>query len=93
MIRIEDNLKYSVLPFLIHPLSEPREQVQFCQNLIANLFEKGDSPSTKEFPDIQIGRQFLDHYFKTIVVSHHNMESTQLKSDHQCISRQISHSN
>ena len=35
--------------FLINPLAETRGQVQFGQNLIANLFEKGDSPCTKEF--------------------------------------------
>ena len=38
--------------------------IEFCQNLIANLFEKGKSPCTKKFPDIKINRQFLDHYLK-----------------------------
>ena len=56
----------SILPFLIHPQVEAREQVQFCQNLIVNLFEKGDSPCTKKFPDVKIKRQLLDPYLKDI---------------------------
>ena len=55
-----------MLPFLIHPLTEAREQVQFCQNLIANLFEKGESPCIREFPDVKIKRQLLDYYLKSI---------------------------
>ena len=66
MIRSEDNLEKSVLSFLINPLTEPRGQVQFCQNLIANLFEKGESPCTREFPDVKIKRQLFDHYLKSI---------------------------
>ena len=66
MIRIEDNAENSVLPLLISPLTEPRGQIKFCQNLIANLFEKGESPCTKEFPDVKIKRQLLDHYLKGI---------------------------
>ena len=62
MTRKEDDLEKSLLPFLIHPLTEPRGQVQFCQNLIANLFEKVESPGTREFPDIKIKRQLLHHY-------------------------------
>ena len=35
----------SILPFFIKPLNDPfRGQVQFCHNLIVNLFEKGVSP-------------------------------------------------
>ena len=44
MIRNEDNPKDSVPPILIHPLTEARGQVQICQCLIANLFDKGESP-------------------------------------------------
>ena len=64
MIRNEDNPENSVLPFLISPLVEPRGQIDFCQNLIANLFKKGESPCTKEFPDVKIKRKLLDHYLK-----------------------------
>ena len=66
MIRNEDNLEDSVLPFLKHPLNEPRGQIQFCQNLIVNLFDKGDSPCTKELPHVKIRRQLLDPYLKSI---------------------------
>ena len=66
MIRNYDNLEDSVLTFLIDSLTDAREQVHFCQNLIANLFEKGESPCTKEFPDVKIKRQHLDHYLKGI---------------------------
>ena len=86
MIRNEDNPENSVLPIVISPLTEPRRQVQFCQNLITNLFEKGERPCTKKIPGVKIKRQFLDQYLKGIyVVAHHNMESTQKKSDHQMI--------
>ena len=54
MIQTEDNPDNSVLLFLISPLTEPRGQIEFCQILIANLFEMGESPCTKEFPDIKI---------------------------------------
>ena len=40
--------------------------MEFCQNLIANLFEKGESPRTKKFPDVKIKRQLLDPYLKGI---------------------------
>ena len=66
MIHSEDNVENSVLPFLIHLLSGPRGQVQFCQNLIAILIEKGENPSTREFPDVKIKRQLLDHYLEGI---------------------------
>ena len=49
MIQNEDNPENSKLPFLISPLSEPRGQIEFCKNLIANLFKKGDSPCKKNF--------------------------------------------
>ena len=37
-----------------------------CQSLIANLFERGVSPCTAEFPEVKIKRQILDHYLKGI---------------------------
>ena len=55
-----------VLPFLISPLSEPRGQKEFCKNLIANLFEKGENPCTEKLPDVKMKRQLLDHYLKGI---------------------------
>ena len=66
MIRNKENLEDSALPFLIHPQAEARGQVQFCRNLIANLFEKGDSPCRKEFTDVNIKRQLLDYYLEGI---------------------------
>ena len=49
---------------MINPLAEDRGQVQFFRNLIANLFEKGDSPCKREFPEVKIKSQLLDHYLK-----------------------------
>ena len=67
MIRNEENREENFfLPFLVNPLAEARGQVQLCQNLIANLFEKGDIPCTKKFPDVKIKRQLFDHYLKGI---------------------------
>ena len=67
MIQNEKNLEEnSILLFLIHPQAEGRGQVQFCQKLFVDLFEKGDSPCTKEFPDVKIKRQLFDHYLKDI---------------------------
>ena len=41
------------LPFVIHPKSDPaRGKVQFCHNLIVNMFDKGISPCKQEFPEI-----------------------------------------
>ena len=56
MIQNEENLEDSTLPFLIHSQAGDRGKVQFCQNLIINLFEKGSSPCTKDFPDVKIKR-------------------------------------
>ena len=50
MIQNEDNLEDSVVPFLIHPLTEARGQVQFCQKLIPILFEKEKVHAQKNFP-------------------------------------------
>ena len=42
----------SILLFSIHSQKDPaRGQVQFCNNLIVNLFEKGNSPCKQEFPE------------------------------------------
>ena len=66
LIQNEDNSENSVLPFLISLLSEPRGKLKFRKNLIANLFEKGESPCTREFLDVKIKRQLLDHYIEGI---------------------------
>ena len=50
MIQNEDKHENSKLPFLISPLTKSRGQIEFCQNLNINLFEKGESPCIKEFP-------------------------------------------
>ena len=57
----------SILFLAIHPQSDSaRGPVQFCHNLIANVFDKGNSPCTQEFTEIRIKRQTLDHYIKGI---------------------------
>ena len=67
MIQSEESQdENSVFPFLINSLTDYRRQIQFCQNLIANLFERGNSPRTTEFPDVKIKRQILDHYLEGI---------------------------
>ena len=60
---------YSILTFLINSLSDDRGQIQFfSQNLIANLFEKGISPCTAEFPEVKVKRKIIDHYLKGYVI-------------------------
>ena len=66
MIRNEENLEDSTLPILIPPSAESRGQIQFCQNLIVNLFEKGDSPCNKDLREVKIKRQLNDQYLKVI---------------------------
>ena len=39
-----------IISFFVNPLTDDRGQTQFCENLIANLFERGNSPCTTEFP-------------------------------------------
>ena len=56
----------SVFPFLINSRTDDRGQVQFCNNLTANLFEQGISPCRAEFPETNIERQVVDHYVKGI---------------------------
>ena len=82
MIRNEDNPKNSFFPFLIYLLIEARGQIQFCQNLIAKFFEKGESPCTREFPDGKIKRQLLDHYLKRIcsLTSRYGIYTTEIRS-------------
>ena len=82
MIQNEGNIEESVLPFLIHPLTDARGQVHFCRNLIANLFEKRDIPYTREFPDEKIKRQLLDHYLKSIcsLTSQSGIYTVEIKS-------------
>ena len=83
MIRKEDNPEKSALPFLISPLTENRRQIGFCQNLNANIFEKGESPCTKKFPDVKIKRQLLDHYLKGICSLTSQYGILQKRLDHQ----------
>ena len=56
----------SVFSCLFNSLTDDRGKIQFCQNLIANLFERGNSPSTTELPDVKIRRQIIDYYPKGI---------------------------
>ena len=56
----------SIFSFLNNSLTDNRGQTQFCPNLIANLFERGVSPCTAEFPEVKIKRQFIDLYLKGI---------------------------
>ena len=57
----------SILPFLLNSLTDDRGQTHFCQNLIANFFEKGTSPCTAAFSEVKIKkRQIIDHYLKGI---------------------------
>ena len=81
-IRNESNLEDSVLSFLINPLTDARRQVKFCQKLIENLFEKGESPCTREFPEIKTKRQLLDHYLKGIcsLTSQNGIHTIKIKS-------------
>ena len=37
--------------FIIISLTENRGQIQFCHNLIANIFEQGNSLCKAEFPE------------------------------------------
>ena len=61
MIEYIDNFdNNSILPFFIKPLNDPSKgQVQFCQNLIVNLFEKEISPCKQELPEVKINDKSL----------------------------------
>ena len=54
-----------VFPFLSNSLTDDRVQIQFCNNLIANLFEQGISPCKAEFPEIK-SKEIVDRYLKEI---------------------------
>ena len=58
--------EHFVFPFIITSLTDDRGQTQFCNNLIANIFEKRISPCKAEFPEMKIKRQIVDHYLKGI---------------------------
>ena len=76
---IENNEMFddnSILPFFKKQQNDPaRGQVQFCYNLIVNLFEKGNSPCKQEFPEVRRKRQLLDQYLKDIwnITSHYGI--------------------
>ena len=78
----ESQDKNSILPFFINPLTEDRGQTKFCQNVIANLFEKGNSPCTTEFPEVKIKRQNIDHYLKGIcnITKQYGIYTIEIKS-------------
>ena len=82
MIRSENKTENSVLPLSISPLTEPRGQIEFKKNLIANLLQIGESPCTKEFHDVKIKRQLLDHYIKGIssLTSHYGIYTIEIRS-------------
>ena len=54
-----------VFPFLSNSLTDDRVQIQFCFNLIANIFEQGISPCKAEFPEIK-SKEIVDRYLKEI---------------------------
>ena len=56
----------TILAFIITSFTNDRGQTTFCQNLIANLFEKEISPCKAEFPEVRIKRQIVDHYLRGI---------------------------
>ena len=56
----------SVLPFVINSLTDDRGQTLFCQNLIANLFERENKPFTTDFLEVKSKRQIVDHHLKGI---------------------------
>ena len=76
----ESENENSILPLLINSPTEDRGQTPFCQNLIANLFEKGFSPSTAKFPEVKIKRQIFDHYLKGIGNIMHGIYTIEIKS-------------
>ena len=55
----------AVYPFLLDS-PDDRGQLDFCKNLLVNLFEPGISPCKAEFPDVKIKRQIIEHYLKDI---------------------------
>ena len=58
----------STLPSVSQSQSDhAKGQVQFCHNLIANLFEKRKSPCNHEIPELIIRSQILEHYLPGII--------------------------
>ena len=80
--REESQEENSVFPILINSLTDDRGQIQFCQNLIANLFERGNSPCKTDFPEVKIKRQIIDHYLKgkCNIAQHYGIYSIEISS-------------
>ena len=55
----------AVFLFLIDSLND-RGRTRFCKNKLKILFEPGISPCKREFPDVKIKRQIIEHYLKDI---------------------------
>ena len=91
MIRSEDNPENSILPFLKSPITEARGQVQSCQNLIATLFKKEESPLTRKFPDVKIKIQLNDHYLKEIcsLTSQYGIYAIEIKLPNAFLDRYL----
>ena len=91
MIRNQDNPENSVLPFLLSPLTEPRGQIEVCKILTANLFEKRESPCTKDFPDVKTKRQLRDHYLKGIcsLTSQYGIHTIEIRSPNAFLDRYL----
>ena len=47
----ENQDEKSVFPVFIISLTDDRGQTHFCPKLTAKLFERGESPCTREFPE------------------------------------------
>ena len=73
----------SILPYFLKPQNDPsRLQVQFCHNLIANLFEKGYRPSKQEFLEVKRKGQIIDHYLKKLynITSYYGIITIEIAS-------------
>ena len=75
MIQYDKNFdNIFIPPFIIHPRSDPtRGHVQFCHNLIANLFEKEITHVRKNFPMKKSKDQYLITIYQASVISSHIM--------------------
>ena len=76
----------SKLLIFIKPQNDPsRGQVQFCHNLITNLFEKGNSPCKQEFPEVKLKRETPDYYLKDIcnITSYYGIFTIAIESQNQ----------
>ena len=66
----------SILLFIINPKNDwSRGPVLFCFNLLVICFQKRNTPCKKEFPEVKIRRQVLDHYLarKSNIASHYDI--------------------